>query len=43
VPEQQAEAESAHIFWLERVIWGLGLAAVARSVWMLVRRSERDD
>jgi glycosyltransferase involved in cell wall biosynthesis len=42
-PEQQAETEPTHIFWLERVIWGLGLAAVVRSVWMLVRRSERDD
>jgi glycosyltransferase involved in cell wall biosynthesis len=42
-PEQQPDTEPTHIFWLERVVWGLGLAAVARSVWLLVRRSERSD
>jgi glycosyltransferase involved in cell wall biosynthesis len=40
---EQAASEPAHIFWMERVAWGLGLAAVARSVWMLMRRSERDE
>jgi hypothetical protein len=43
VPEEadtNTDTHQPHAFWQHRVVWGLALAVVARSIWALVRRQD---